>query len=259
MSCPAIPPILAIVVARIAAAVPARARATFLDLLLGAAITKGDHVTDAILAISRGWSAYYWLLENARWSWLRVCEAQLEVLKLLFHPPVWYAVIPALAAPAVISGYAKRWAVESLFRNPQARLWPEGRLAAVASGADALGQRAGGRLRDPADAGLHQPRMPGRLGRARPLARSRHPHRRSGAGRHRPDFARGRAACLHRGDPGKNRRRCARHKRIVSAARRQSRLSRQTPSSSFRSRGSDPAPQGRHVAWKLQKSTRMWF
>jgi len=50
MSNPAIPPILVSVVAHIAAAVPARARATFLDLLLGAAATKGGHVTDAILA-----------------------------------------------------------------------------------------------------------------------------------------------------------------------------------------------------------------
>ena len=82
-------------VAPIAAAVPARARATFLDLLLGAAATKGGHVTDAILAagLSRGWSTYYWFLEQGRWSWLRVCEAQLEVLKRLFHPRVWYGVI----------------------------------------------------------------------------------------------------------------------------------------------------------------------
>ena len=82
-------------VAHIAAAVPARARATFLDLLLGAAASKGGHVTDAILAagLSRGWSTYYWFLEQGRWSWLRVCEAQLEVLKRLFHPRVWYGVI----------------------------------------------------------------------------------------------------------------------------------------------------------------------
>ena len=95
MSHPAIPPVLLSVVAHIAAAVPARARATFLDLLLGAAATKGGHVTDAILAagLSRGWSTYYWFLEQGRWSWLRVCEAQLEVLKRLFHPRVWYAVI----------------------------------------------------------------------------------------------------------------------------------------------------------------------
>ena len=47
---PPVPPILASVIARITAAVPARARTAFLDLLLGAAVSKGGHVTDAILA-----------------------------------------------------------------------------------------------------------------------------------------------------------------------------------------------------------------
>src|SRR3954468_9263672 len=79
MSHPPIPPILASVIACLAAAVPARGRATFLDLLLGAAATKSGHVTDAILAsgLSRGWSTYYLL----------------EVLTMLFRPAVWYAVI----------------------------------------------------------------------------------------------------------------------------------------------------------------------
>jgi len=92
---PPIPPILASVIACIAAAVPARGRATFLDLLLGAAATKSGHVTDAILAsgLSRGWSTYYWFLEQGRWSWLRVWAALLEVLTMLFRPAVWYAVI----------------------------------------------------------------------------------------------------------------------------------------------------------------------
>jgi hypothetical protein len=83
------------VIAHIIAAVPARARATFLDLLLGTAATKGGHVTDAILAggLSRGWSTYYWFLEQGRWSWLRVWAALLEVLTMLFSPAVWYAVI----------------------------------------------------------------------------------------------------------------------------------------------------------------------
>src|SRR4051794_33644062 len=53
-------------------------------------------------------------------------------------------------------------------QEPQARLWPEGCLAAVASGADALGHRTGGRICDPADAGLHRPGAPGRLCPARP-------------------------------------------------------------------------------------------
>ena len=90
-----IPPLLASVIACIAAAVPARGRATFLDLLLGAAATKSGHVTDAILAsgLSRGWSTYYWFLEQGRWSWLRVWAALLAVLTMLFRPAVWYAVI----------------------------------------------------------------------------------------------------------------------------------------------------------------------
>ena len=79
MSHPPIPPILASVIACIAAAVPARGRATFLDLLLGAAATKSGHVTDAILAsgLSRGWSTYYWFLEQGRWSGTLVLAAGL--------------------------------------------------------------------------------------------------------------------------------------------------------------------------------------
>lgn len=95
MSRAALPPILGSIIARLTAAVPARARTTFLELLLGATATKGGHVTDAILAggLSRGWSTYYWFLEQGRWSWLRLWTALLEVLTMLFHPPVWYAVI----------------------------------------------------------------------------------------------------------------------------------------------------------------------
>src|SRR4051794_9786510 len=94
MSCATIPPILASLIARIIPPVPARARTTLLYLLLGAAVTKGGHVTDAILAggLSRGWRTYYWFLERGRWAWLRVWAALLEVLTMLFRPAVWYAV-----------------------------------------------------------------------------------------------------------------------------------------------------------------------
>jgi len=477
MSCPALPPILASIIARLTAAVPARARSTFLDLLLGAAVSKGGHVTDAILAggLSRGWSTYYWFLEQGRWSWLRIWAALLEVLTMLFHPPVWYAVIDdsvvervsteapgslthhnhnakpnrpkflrgqgwlclaaviernafavgavplllrlvrrgtnrgklrsagllvhllgqrlghvrlrldawfmrawlihrALAAGHTVIGCVRRdlalfdvpkpprkrrqgrplkygarltpervaalpehrsaeilygklevvryrtglvparaggageagqgssgeavgitrrggvggtgaprparqttpAAAADLHRSgavrtggdqrlrqevvggvtvqePQARLWPEGCLAAVASGADALGHCAGGRLRDPADAGLHRPGAPGRSGPSRSLARSWHSHRRADPGGHRPDFTRGRAVGLHRGDLGKNQRHGIRHKRIVSAARRQSRVGQPSLPSSLHARGANPAPWRRNVAWKLQQ------
>ena len=77
-----IPPLLTALIGHLAAAVPARGRTPFPELLVGAATTRG-HVTDAILAsgLSRGWSTYYWFLEQGRWSWLRVWGRCSECLR----------------------------------------------------------------------------------------------------------------------------------------------------------------------------------
>ena len=82
MSSTTVPPILAALVGRIALAVPARARTTFLELLLGAAATRSGHVTDAILTsgASRSWTTYFWFLERGRWSWLQVWDTLLGLL-----------------------------------------------------------------------------------------------------------------------------------------------------------------------------------
>jgi hypothetical protein len=91
----AVPPILTTLVGRLAEAVPRRARTTFTELLLGAATTRGGHVTDAILAagLSRSWTSYYWFLQRGRWAWLAVWRALLEALTTLFEPAVWHVVI----------------------------------------------------------------------------------------------------------------------------------------------------------------------
>src|SRR3954453_8309609 len=91
----AVPPILTSLVAGLAAAVPRRARTTFTELLLGAATTRGGHVTDAILAagLSRSWASYYWFLQRGRWAWLAVWQALLAALTTLFEPAVWHVVI----------------------------------------------------------------------------------------------------------------------------------------------------------------------
>src|SRR3954468_20734457 len=91
----AIPPILTTLVGRVAEAVPRRGRTTFTELLLGAATTRGGHVTDAILAagLSRSWTSYYWFLQRGRWAWLVVWRALLAALATLFKPPVWHVVI----------------------------------------------------------------------------------------------------------------------------------------------------------------------
>ena len=69
-----IPPLLTALIGHLAAAVPARARTTFTELLVGTATTRGGHVTDAILAagLARSWTTYYWLIEYGRWAWLAV-------------------------------------------------------------------------------------------------------------------------------------------------------------------------------------------
>src|SRR4051812_33687922 len=92
---PAVPPILTTLVGRLAAAVPRRARATFTEPLLGAATTRGGHVTDAILAagLSRSWTSYSWFLRRGRRAWLAVWRALLTALATLFEPPVRHVVI----------------------------------------------------------------------------------------------------------------------------------------------------------------------
>jgi hypothetical protein len=114
-----VPPVLATLIGRLAAAVPGRARATFTDLLIGAAVTRGGHVTDAILAVglSRSWTTYYWLLEHGRWSWLSVWRALLAALATLFAPPVWHVVVD----DTVVERISSRAPGSLLHRNHSAK------------------------------------------------------------------------------------------------------------------------------------------
>ena len=106
MSSFTIPPLLASLIGRIGAAVPARARTTFLELLIGAAATKGGHVTDAILAIGlpRAWTTYYWFLEYGRWSWLQVWHVLPGVLRALFAPAVWHVIVDDTVVERISTG-----------------------------------------------------------------------------------------------------------------------------------------------------------
>src|SRR4051794_7647192 len=89
-----------------AEAVPRRARTTFTELLLGAATTRGGHVTDAILAagLSRSWTTYYWFLQRGRWAWLAVWRALLGALQELFAPPVWHVIIDDTVVERISTG-----------------------------------------------------------------------------------------------------------------------------------------------------------
>src|SRR5436190_22233825 len=106
MSRVTVPPVLATLTGRIAAAVPGRARATFTELLIGAAVTRGGHVTDAILAVglARAWTTYYWLLERGRWSWLSVWRVLLGAMEELFATPVWHVLIDDSVVERIAAG-----------------------------------------------------------------------------------------------------------------------------------------------------------
>jgi hypothetical protein len=114
-----VPPVLATLIGRLAAAVPGRARATFTELLIGAAVTRGGPVTDAILAVglSRAWTTYYWLLEHGRWSWLPVWRALLAALATLFAPPVWHVIVD----DTVVERISSRAPGSLLHRNHSAK------------------------------------------------------------------------------------------------------------------------------------------
>ena len=171
-----VPPILATLIGRIAAAVPGRARATFTELLIGAAVTRGGHVTDAILAIglSRAWTTYYWLLERGRWSWLPVWRALLEVLEELFAPPVWHVIVDDTVVERISAGApgslihhnhtAKpnrpRFLTLAAARHPYRRPDPSGHRAHFARGRSARPRR-GDPARIPHRPAQHQPATAG--------------------------------------------------------------------------------------------------
>ena len=88
-------PLVASMIASLAAAIPGRGRWTFTELLVGAAVTVSGHITDAIVAAghTRSWITYFWFVEHARWSWLALWAALLEVLKQRFTPAVWHVIL----------------------------------------------------------------------------------------------------------------------------------------------------------------------
>ena len=88
-------PLVASIIASLAAAIPGRVRWTFTELLVGAAVTLSGHITDAIVAAghTRSWITYFWFVEHARWSWLALWAALLGVLKQRFSPAVWHVIL----------------------------------------------------------------------------------------------------------------------------------------------------------------------
>ena len=62
---------------------PEAARLTLFELIVGALLASGGHVTQAFLALTPrlGWQAYHWMLERGRFRLLAVVRALCAVVR----------------------------------------------------------------------------------------------------------------------------------------------------------------------------------
>jgi hypothetical protein len=132
--------------------------------------------------------------------------------------------------PATEGHHELRQEVErrTAVRGHEARLGAQGRLAAVAPGADALGDDPNGGLRAQPDAGLHRPGPCPGPRRSSALAATRSAHRRADPGGLGAAFTRGRPARAHVHDLAKIRPANRSTHRETGVRQHQSRLNRQS-------------------------------
>ena len=76
-------------------ALPLRAIATFIELLIGAMLTQSGFVTDCYLTINmqRHWTSYYKWLQQGKWSWLALARQFLRLVLRITKPEVIYLAI----------------------------------------------------------------------------------------------------------------------------------------------------------------------
>src|SRR3954454_3490969 len=62
---------------------PEAGRLTLLELIVGAVLASGGHVTQAILALTPrlGWQAYHWMLEHGRFRLLGLIAALCRIVR----------------------------------------------------------------------------------------------------------------------------------------------------------------------------------
>jgi len=82
-------------------ALPARIITTYAELLVGAMISGSGHITDALLAVGhqKHFSTYYWLIEKAKWSWLKVAKQLISLIVAFFPRNEWNLIIDDFICP----------------------------------------------------------------------------------------------------------------------------------------------------------------
>src|SRR3954462_8459455 len=80
---------------------PEAARLTVLELIVGAMLASGGHVTQAFLALTPrlGWQAYHWMLERGRFRLLGLVAALCGIVRREGHGGRCFAIIDDTLAP----------------------------------------------------------------------------------------------------------------------------------------------------------------
>src|SRR5215217_6111985 len=80
---------------------PEAGRLTLLELIVGALLASGGHVTQAILALTPqlGWQAYHWMLEHGRFRLLGLIAALCGIVRRESHGGRCFAIIDDTLAP----------------------------------------------------------------------------------------------------------------------------------------------------------------
>ena len=80
---------------------PETARLTLLELIVGALLASGGHVTQAILALTPrlGWRAYHWMLERGRFRLLGLIAALCRIVRREIGARRCFVVIDDTLAP----------------------------------------------------------------------------------------------------------------------------------------------------------------
>ena len=83
------------------AALPVRIITTYAELLIGAIVSGSGHITDALLAVGhqKHFSTYYWLIEKAKWSWLKVAKQLIRLIVTFFPRVEWNLIIDDFICP----------------------------------------------------------------------------------------------------------------------------------------------------------------
>src|SRR5215218_9093692 len=80
---------------------PEAARLTLAELIVGAVLASGGHVTQAVLALTPrlGWQAYFWMLERGRFRLLGLISALCRIVRREIGERRCFAVIDDTLAP----------------------------------------------------------------------------------------------------------------------------------------------------------------